>query len=196
MTEVWKDIINYEGLYQISNYGRVKALEKDVVRRKCGIKHCLEIIMKPVSDKDGYLSVTFCVHSKGKAKTFKVHRLVAQAFIPNPENKPQVNHKDGNKENNSVQNLEWVTGKENIQHAYKTNLMNQSGKNNAMYGRLGADNPNSIPIIQLNKYTNQKIKEYDSMASAGRELCVNTGKICECCKGKRLSAYGYKWEYK
>ena len=74
--------------------------------------------------------------------------------------------------------------------------MNQSGENNAMYGRLGADNPNSIPIIKLNKYTNQKIKEYDSMASAGRELGVNVSKICECCKGKRLSAYGYKWEYK
>lgn len=194
MPEIWKSIKDYEGLYQISNYGRVKSLEKYVKRRKCGIKYFPEIIMKPVSDKDGYLSVTFNVD--GKAKTFKVHRLVAQAFIPNPNDKPQVNHKDGNKKNNNVDNLEWVTGKENIQHAYKTNLMNQSGENNAMYGRLGADNPNSIPIIQLNKYTNQKIKEYDSMASAGRELGVNISKICECCKGKRLSAYGYKWEYK
>ena len=122
--------------------------------------------------------------------------MVAEHFISNPENKPQVNHKDGNKQNNYIDNLEWVTEKENIQHTYRTNLMNQSGENNAMYGRLGADNPNSIPIIQLNKYTNQKIKEYDSMASAGRELGVNVSKICECCKGRRLSAYGYKWEYK
>ena len=122
--------------------------------------------------------------------------MVAEHFISNPENKPQVNHKDSNKQNNYIDNLEWVTEKENIQHAYRTNLMNQSGENNAMYGRLGADNPNSIPIIQLNKYTNQKIKEYDSMASAGRELGVNVSKICECCKGRRLSAYGYKWEYK
>ena len=78
--------------------------------------------------------------------------MVAEHFISNPENKPQVNHKDGNKQNNYIDNLEWVTEKENIQHAYRINLMNQSGENNAMYGRLGADNPNSIPIIQLNKY--------------------------------------------
>ncbi len=194
MTEIWKDIKGYEGLYQLSNYGRVKALEKYVTRRKCGIKHFPEIIMKPTSDKDGYLSITFNVHNK--AKTFKVHRLVAQAFIPNPKNKPQVNHKDGNKKNNHVDNLEWATESENIQHAYKTNLMNQSGENNVMYGRLGADNPNSIPIYQLNKYTDEILHEYDSMASAGRALGVNISKICECCKGRRLSAYGYKWKYK
>lgn len=150
--------------------------------------------MKPTSDKDGYLSVTFNVSNK--AKTFKVHRLVAEAFISNPENKPQVNHKDGNKTNNIVSNLEWCTGKENIQHAYKTNLMNQSGENNAMYGRLGADNPNSKPIFQLDKHTNKIIKEYDSLASAGRDLGVNISKICLVCQGKRNSAYGYKWKYK
>ena len=95
--------------------------------------------------------------------------MVAEHFISNPENKPQVNHKDGNKQNNYIDNLEWVTEKENIQHAYRTNLMNQSGENNAMYGRLGADNPNSIPIIQLNKYTNQKINTAEAEAKV-REL--------------------------
>lgn len=193
MKEIWKDIKGYEGLYQISNFGKVKALEKQIWNGKAYL-HFPEKIRILNCDKDGYLNVT--LYKRGKSKTFKVHRLVAEAFIPNPKNKPTVNHKDGDKTNNYVTNLEWATNQENIQHAYRTNLMSQSGENNAMYGRLGADNPNSIPIIQLNKYTNQKIKEYDSMASAGRELGVNVSKICECCKGRRLSAYGYKWEYK
>ena len=193
MKEQWKDIKEYEGLYQVSDLGNIKMLEKRVWNGKAYL--CFpEKIRSLNTDKDGYLNIT--LHKKGKAKTFKVHRLVAEAFIPNPENKSTVNHKDGNKTNNCVDNLEWATRKEQIQHAYKTNLMNQTGENNVMYGRLGADNPKSIPILQLDKYTNRMIKEYDSLASAGRNLGVNTGKICLVCQGKRKSAYGYKWEYK
>lgn len=191
--EIYKDIEGYEGLYQVSNLGKVKALEKIVWNGK-GNVYFSEKILAPTTDKDGYLNLT--LHHKGKAKTFKIHRLVAKAFIDNPENKPQVNHKDGNKQNNYVDNLEWVTGKENIQHAYKVHLMNQDGKNNAMYGRLGADNPNSIPIYQLDIHTNKIIKEFDSLTSAARELQVTPGHICQVCKGKRTSAYGYKWCYK
>ena len=75
-------------------------------------------------------------------------------------------------------------------------MINQNGERNHMYGKLGADNPNSIPIYQLNKNTGDIIREYDSLASAGRDLGVNTGKICLVCQGKRNSAYGYKWKYK
>lgn len=190
--EVWKDIKGYEGLYQISNFGNVKALEKSVWNGKTNL-YFPEIIRKPNFDKDGYLNITLSKNSK--AKTFKIHRLVAKAFIDNPGNLPEVNHKDGNKSNNFVNNLEWITRSENQKHAFRIGLINQNGPNNAMYGKLGKDNPNSIPIYQIDINTNQIIKKFDSMASAGRKLQVNTGHICQVCKDKRKTAYGYKWKY-
>ena len=191
--EVWKDIKDYEGLYQINNKGEVKALEKTIWNGQ-GYLYFPEKIRKLNPDKDGYLNIT--LSNKGKVKTFKIHRLVAEAFIPNPNNLPEVNHKDGDKTNNNVDNLEWCTRKENQKHAFRIGLINQNGERNHMYGKLGADNPNSIPIYQLNKNTGDIIREYDSLASAGRDLSVNTGKICLVCQGKRNSAYGYKWKYK
>ena len=152
MKEIWKDIKDYKGLYQVSNLGRVKALEKYVTRRKCGIKHFTEIIMKPASDKDGYLSVTFNVHNK--AKTFKVHRLVAEAFIPNPNNYPQVNHKDENKANNNVENLEWCTAKYNLDYndLQKRNHIKQKRK---------------IAALSID---NNIIKEFDSASDAANYI--------------------------
>lgn len=191
--KVWKDIKDYEGLYQINNKGEVKALEKTIWNGQ-GYLYFPEKIRKLNPDKDGYLNIT--LSNKGKVKTFKIHRLVAEAFIPNPDNLPEVNHKDGDKTNNNVDNLEWCTRKENQKHAFHIGLINQNGERNHMYGKLGADNPNSIPIYQLNKNTGNIIREYDSLASAGRDLGVNTGKICLVCQGKRNSAYGYKWKYK
>lgn len=191
--EVWKDIKDHEGLYQINNKGEVKALEKTIWNGQ-GYLYFPEKIRKLNPDKDGYLNIT--LSNKGKVKTFKIHRLVAEAFIPNPNNLPEVNHKDGDKTNNNVDNLEWCTRKENQKHAFRIGLINQNGERNHMYGKLGADNPNSIPIYQLNKNTGDIIREYDSLASAGRDLGVNTGKICLVCQGKRNSAYGYKWKYK
>lgn len=87
-------------------------------------------IMKTHSDKDGYQQLRMTI-TKGKTVTVKAHRLIAQTFLPNPENKPQVNHKDGNKMNNAVSNLEWCTNKENQKHAIKTGLKNDSGINNS-----------------------------------------------------------------
>jgi hypothetical protein len=112
MEEKWKDIKGYEGLYQVSNLGNVKSLNY----RSAGKEH----LISPGTDRGGYNILVLC---KGKkAKSFKVHRLVANAFIPNPKNKEQVNHKDGNKQNNKVDNLEWCTCKENMHHAWKTGL--------------------------------------------------------------------------
>lgn len=112
MTEVWKDIIGYEGLYQVSNLGRVKSL-----------KHSEEWFLKYRLNKKGYASVVLFKGTVSSKKQFMVHRLVADAFIPNPENKPQINHKDGNKLNNSVENLEWVTNYENCIHAHANALV-------------------------------------------------------------------------
>lgn len=115
--EIWKDIIGYEGLYQISNFGRVKSFPRRGTTTK---------ILKPRINRQGYLLVDLCKNAK--SKRFPLHRLVAQAFISNPENKPEPNHEDGNKFNNHVSNLKWVTKSENIQHAMNNGL-NHSGEN-------------------------------------------------------------------
>lgn len=110
--EIWKDIPNYEGLYQISSYGRVKSFYKK------------ERILKPSIQHFKYKSKNYKrekieLSKNNIRKSFKIHRLVAQTFIPNPDNKPQVNHIDGNPLNNNVNNLEWCTNQENIIHSYK-----------------------------------------------------------------------------
>lgn len=114
MEEIWKDIKGYEGLYKISNYGRVESLPKN----RYGSKK--SIILKPFLDKDGYLNIGLCKNNV--VTKHKVHRLVAQVFINNCHNKPQVNHKNGIKDDNRVTNLEWVTNGENQKHAWKYGL--------------------------------------------------------------------------
>ena len=116
MEEVWKDIVGYEGLYEISSIGRVKSVDRISPQGH----HLPERIRKPYIDKDGYPKVNLC--KEGKVIHYPVHRLVAIAFVPNPENKPQVNHIDGNKANNCVANLEWNTDSENMLHAFRTGL--------------------------------------------------------------------------
>ena len=105
--EIWRDIRGYVGSYQISNFGRTKSFFRGKAK-----------ILKPFVDKNGYLNVTL-----GRGNKNKVHRLVAQAFIPNPDAKPQINHRDGNKMNNHVDNLEWNTSTENNRHAVQIGLM-------------------------------------------------------------------------
>lgn len=120
MEEIWKDIEGYEGLYQVSNLGRIKRCSRKNMDSKARQRTFKELILKENIDKSGYCYVNLY---KNEKKAYKIHRLVAQTFIPNIQKKPQVNHKDGNKKNNTVKNLEWVTREENIQHAYKNNLI-------------------------------------------------------------------------
>ena len=122
--EIWKDIKGYESLYQINNYGCVVGKERMTTgNRKRKLKRK---VLKQHENELGYKLVDLC--KDGKKKSFRVHRLLAEAFIENPYNKPCINHKDGNPKNNSLDNLEWCTQKENIQHAFKTGLVKRHGK--------------------------------------------------------------------
>lgn len=170
MIEIWKDIKGYEGLYQVSNLGRVKSLGNNK-RRK-------EKILKQVEDGGGYLFVLLC--KNGKGKMFKVHRLVAQAFTPNPNNYPQVNHKDENKQNNCVWNLEWCDCKYNIN--YGTGIERRIEKV-------------SKTVLQYDLNGNF-IREFLSGTEVQRQLGFGFQHISHCCLGKRKTAYGFIWRYK
>jgi hypothetical protein len=126
MEEIWKDIIGYFGLYQISNLGNIKSLER---YRYNNLKYLQkEKHLSLIKNVYGYLQVNLCKY--GKIKIFKVHRLVACAFISNPENKPEINHKNGIKIDNRVENLEWCTRSENEIHSYENGFQNQKGEKN------------------------------------------------------------------
>jgi hypothetical protein len=137
--EIWKAVADSNGIYHISSYGRVKSY-----------KFGREVILKLVVTSTGYLKINTC--TKGKRKTEKIHRLVAKAFIANPENKPEVNHKDGNKLNNHIDNLEWTTHKENQQHAWDNGLCESTRVAN-----IKRQSKPVIDIVTKNKYDSLKL---------------------------------------
>lgn len=121
MQEIWKDIVGYENLYLISNYGRLKSINKFIVLRNGELRKLKERIMKPSITEYGY--IRYALTKNSKRVLFRAHRLVAEAFIPNPENKPEVNHKFGDKLDNRVSQLEWATASENMRDAYDNGLI-------------------------------------------------------------------------
>ena len=125
--ELWLPIKDYEGLYEVSNTGKIKALYRRVDKGKCHREWC-EHLLKYGVDGKGYFRTN--LSKDGVNRTVKVHRIVAEAFIPNHENKPTVNHKDGNKQNNCVENLEWATLSEQQKHAYSNDLNSNRGEHN------------------------------------------------------------------
>lgn len=143
--------------------------------------------MNPWVNKYGYKMVDLI--KDGKKIHKQVHRLVAQEFIPNPENKPQVNHIDGNKQNNTVSNLEWATASENIAHTYRVLKYKPQ-----WLGKFGKNHNCSKQILQIKD--GNIIAEFDGMLDAERQLHINSTSICECCKGKRHTAGGFQWKYK
>lgn len=142
--EIWKEVDGYDGFYMISNYGRVKS-----TGGQAGNTILKPRIRKLKETKDGYLAIR--LNAKGKDKTYRVHRLVAEYFIPNPENKPTVNHIDGVKTNNHVDNLEWATREEQMQHAYDLGLKTS---------QVGSDNTNAKLTDDDVRYIRKHYKPY------------------------------------
>lgn len=185
---MWRPIADYDNLYEVSNFGSVRALQKRIGRNPGYIRD--GIVLKRRLDHNGYQVVSLS-DSKLK-KTFKIHRLVAMAFISNPDNKPQVNHKNGIKTDNRVENLEWATSKENVNHKY--DVLHQPYPK-WMRGRSGKLNARSRPVIQKS-LDGKFIREWDSINLASKELGMNSGGISSCCRGASKKAYGFVWKYK
>lgn len=162
MNEIWKDVVGYEGLYKVSNFGNIYS-----VKRKRNLKL--------INSHHGHKRIRLYVGSKNW-RTYAVHRLVAQAFIPNPENLPEVNHKDENSSNNSADNLEWCTKEYNIS-----------------YGERIAKTYSAVEMLTLDGAI---IKEFDSQVEASKETGIRQGSISNCCRGFAKTAGGYKWRYK
>ena len=162
MEEIWKDIHGYEGLYRISNFGQVYSVK----RKK---------LLKLINSHHGYKRVRLYTNIN-EWKTFAVHRLVAQKFIPNPNNLPEVNHKDDNHSNNNVDNLEWCTRKYNVNYGNRTSKT-------------------YVPVIMLDK-ENNFVKEFTNQIEAEKETGIRQGSISNCCRGFSKTAGGYKWRYK
>ena len=184
LLEIWKPIIGYEHRYHISNFGRVRSLEKI---RSSGINSGIhkEFIMKNRKSSSGYYSIGLA--KDGKTKNFNIHRLVAEHFIKNIENKSQVNHKDGNKLNCNINNLEWVTPSENGKHAYSIGL-------SKMIPRFGKENPVSRKVVQIFNDGSEKI--WDCALDAIRNNnTLSSGSITRCCQGKYKHHKNFKWRY-
>lgn len=179
--EIWKDILNYEGLYQVSNLGRVKGLKKLSWNGYSYITKPERILKS--SNSKGYKFVR--LYKDKVAKNYTIHRLVATAFIENKNNYKEVNHIDGNKLNNNATNLEWCTKSHNIRHAFKMGLNKR---------RKGIENEQAKKVIQYDKNM-KKIKLWGCISDAQRELKIDHSAIIRCAKHKQNTAGGYKWEY-
>lgn len=191
MEEKWKDIINYEGYYQISNFGNIRSLDRKIRFNK-GYSIKKGKMLKPILNKKGYYKVSLSKNQK--EKRFFIHRLVAIHFIENPLSKEQVNHKDGNKKNNRVDNLEWCTNLENQIHAIKNGLIDNEQR---IQQAINMGIINRKPVAQYTKEGNL-IKEYVSIKEASILTGINSRNICNCLspnQPKNKSAGGYIWKY-
>lgn len=202
ITEVWKSVVGYEGLYSVSNFGRIKNSRTN---------H----ILKPQRLSKGYQGVT--LYKNNKRKTQKVHRVVAIAFIPNPTNLPSINHKDEDKTNNHVDNLEWCDAKYNNTYGTFAQRISKAlqGRPSPMKGRHHTEGAKrklslasrgrkfkieslikkSIPVAQCDKDTGKILKIFYGASEASRQTGIDSSSITAVCRGRRGSAGGYRWMY-
>lgn len=172
MEEIWKDIEGYEGLYQVSNLGRVKSLGNNKNRK--------EKIIKQIKKKDGYLYLK--CSKNGESKTFSVHRLVAQAFIPNPNNLPEIDHINTVPTDNRIENLRWCSRKGNMNNPITLDKI------------TGFNHHKSKPLLQLTA-NNEILKIWGSSMLIEKQKGWRNAHIWECCRKKRKTYKGYKWQY-
>jgi hypothetical protein len=179
MQEIWKEVHGYEGIYEVSNIGNIRSLKFNKIKD-----------IRPGLNTSGYFIVALCKNNNQITK--KLHRLIAKSFIDNPENKPCINHKDGNKINNNISNLEWCTFSENNQHAYDIGL-----KKGTTYlkGKFGKDHHLSMAIIQLSK-DNEILNEFGSIREAQRKTGILKSGISRVCRMERKTAGGFIWKFK
>jgi len=177
MNENWKDIAGYEGQYQVSDLGRIRSLNY----KRTGQTQ----VLKPRNNK-GYLQINLYKDRKGK--NFWIHRLVAKAFLPNPQNYPQINHVNEDKTNNAVSNLEWCSAKfnQNYGTCQKRRAVKLKGK--------FVNGPCAKPVLQFNKAGNL-IRKWPSAHEVERQLGFHHSSISQCCRGELKSAYDYFWKY-
>lgn len=177
MEEKWKDISGYERLYEVSNLGRVRSKDRIVFGGRIN-RLAPGCELNPRRNSCGYLRVQLCKY--GIKKWFFVHRLVAEAFVSNPEDLPQVNHRDEDKKNNRADNLEWVTASDNCRYGNKPDATRRA---------------HSIPVEQYS-LNGELIASYTSTADAAAKNGLHQTHICSVCLGKRKTCGGYIWKYK
>ena len=183
MEEVWKNIKDYEGIYQVSNLGNVRSLDRVSKNRH----HLKGKILKQHRDKDGYLKL--CLFKNGVGRHFFVHRLVTIAFIPNPDNKPQVNHIDEDKDNNKANNLEWCTVLYNNNYGKR---LEKAVKSND-YKKLAKINEK--PIYGFNPNFSQDKISFNSIKEAAQKLNTTGGSIGRVLRGERKTNHGWVFTY-
>ena len=171
--EHWKAIAGYEGLYEVSDQGRVKSL-----------KYGKEKILRTGKNQHSYLLVV--LYKDGYRKTFKVHRLVAESFIPNPNKLETVNHKDEVKSNNTVSNLEWMSQKDNNNYGTRNKRMAESHINHPALSKQ---------VQMFDKSSGELLATFPSQSEASRVTGIYRSHICSCCNGERKTAGGYVWRF-
>lgn len=181
--EIWKDIQGYEGFYQVSNLGRVRSMDKPYFVDKPHIIRKGKIL-RLRRQRNGYLKIGLL--KGGIQKWYNVHRIVADAFIPNPDNLPYVNHKDENKANNIASNLEWCTPSYNIHFGDAIKKLSKAKTNHPAMSKA---------VVQIDMY-GDIVAEYLSANEAARMTGIKQGTISSCCIGKTKSTHGYVWKYK
>lgn len=174
MAEEWRDVVGYEGLYKVSDEGNVMSL----------ISGKNKTIY---ADIRGYKRVT--LHKNGVGKKLRVHRLVCFAFLPNKNNEPYVNHKDGNPSNNNLENLEWISNSDNIKHAYS--VLGKIGPNK---GKFGIKNHRSKVVLMIGD-NGEIVRRFDCVRDATRIGGFDNGSISRCCNGKSKSHRGFRWAF-
>ena len=192
--EIWKDVVGYEGHYLVSSEGRIKSVRRIDSRGK----HCGGMIMKQrVNKATGYLEVG--LFKNGKRKVYTVHRLVAIAFIPQIEGANTVNHKNEDKIDNRVENLEWLTLEDNLRYGTHTlratlNKPDMSGSRHFNYGKRGSEShTHKGKVIGVSKKDPNITVEFDTAATASRQLGISSGQLCDAINGKAKSCGGYYW---